>query len=103
MDDGGFETISYTYCELTPTNLSDLSMSYSARLGTFNTFTWTFRYNYYDVWVRDNSGIKTLISKEYDPYVDSDNSFINTNQPKYMNMLEPHAPISTPINMRNLK
>ncbi|MBO6272620.1 hypothetical protein J6O48_07550 [bacterium] len=33
LDDGGFETVSYCYQQLTPTSLSDLSMSYAARLG----------------------------------------------------------------------
>ena len=33
LDDGGFETVSYCYQQLTPTSLGDLSMSYAARLG----------------------------------------------------------------------
>jgi hypothetical protein len=33
LDDGGFETVSYCYQQLTPVSLSDLSMSYAARLG----------------------------------------------------------------------
>jgi hypothetical protein len=55
LDDGGFEIITYTYNQLTPTNLSDFDLSYSARPGTFNTFTWEFAYNYFDIWYRDST------------------------------------------------
>lgn len=52
LDDGGFEIITYTYNQLTPTNLSDFDLAYAARPGTFNTFTWEFEYNYFDIWYR---------------------------------------------------
>lgn len=56
LDEGGFENITYTYYQLTPTSLSDFDMSYSARPGTFNTFTWGFQYNYFDIYYRDEDG-----------------------------------------------
>ena len=56
LDDDGFETVTYTYNQLTPTGLSDFDLSYAARPGSFNTFTWTFSYNYFDIWYRDNTG-----------------------------------------------
>lgn len=55
LDDGGFENITYTYYQITPSNLSDFDLSYSAKPGTFNTFTWTFDYNYFDIWYRDEN------------------------------------------------
>lgn len=56
LDEGGFENITYTYYQLTPTSLSDFDLSYAAKPGSFNTFTWGFRYNYFDIYYRDESG-----------------------------------------------
>ncbi len=56
LDEGGFENITYTYFQLTPTNLSDFDLSYAAKPGSFNTFTWGFKYNYFDIYYRDESG-----------------------------------------------
>lgn len=56
LDEGGFENITYTYYQLTPTALSDFDLSYAAKPGSFNTFTWSFKYNYFDIYYRDNSG-----------------------------------------------
>ena len=56
LDEGGFENITYTYYQLTPTNLSDFDLSYAAKPGSFNTFTWGFKYNYFDIYYRDESG-----------------------------------------------
>lgn len=56
LDEGGFENITYSYYQLTPTNLSDFDLSYAAKPGSFNTFTWGFKYNYFDIYYRDNSG-----------------------------------------------
>lgn len=64
LDDGGFEIITYTYSELTPTGLSDFDLSYAARPGTFNTFTWTFAYNYFDIWYRDPSNKRVKLSTD---------------------------------------
>jgi len=41
---------------MTPTALSDFDLSYAARPGSFNTFTWTFAYNYFDIYYRDENG-----------------------------------------------
>ena len=56
LDEGGFENITYSYYQLTPVSLSDFDLSYAAKPGTFNTFTWGFRYNYFDIYYRDSSG-----------------------------------------------
>lgn len=98
LDDGGFETVSYCYQQLTPTSLSDLSMSYAARLGQFNTFTWTFQYNYYDVYIRNGDGTRELISKEYDPYKDGHIEYLDTDNPKYKNKLYPAISTKNSLN-----
>ena len=56
LDEGGFENITYTYYQLTPVSLSDFDLSYAAKPGSFNTFTWGFKYNYFDIYYRDESG-----------------------------------------------
>lgn len=56
LDDGGRENITYTYYQITPTGLSDFDLSYAAKPGTFNTFQWTFSYNYFDIYYRDEDG-----------------------------------------------
>lgn len=98
LDDGGFETVSYCYQQLTPTSISDLSMSYAARLGQFNTFTWTFQYNYYDVYIRNGDGSRELISREYDPYKDGHTEYLDPDNPVYKQKV--HPPISTKGNLR---
>ena len=98
LDDGGFETVSYCYQQLTPISLSDLSMSYAARLGQFNTFTWSFHYNYYDVYIRNGDGTRELISKEYDPYKDGHTEYLDTDNPKYKNKLYPAISTKNSLN-----
>lgn len=67
LDDGGFEIITYTYNQLTPINISDFDLSYQARPGTFNTFTWEFAYNYFDIWYKDdNTGRREKLSTSKD-------------------------------------
>ncbi len=56
LDEGGFENITYTYYQLTPVTLSDFELSYASKPGSFNTFTWGFKYNYFDIYYRDESG-----------------------------------------------
>lgn len=89
LDDGGFETVSYCYQQLTPTSLGDLTMSYAARLGQFNTFTWTFAYNYFDVYIRNGNGERELVSKEYDPYKDGKTEYLDLDNPKYKTKVNP--------------
>ena len=89
LDDGGFETVSYCYQQITPISISDLSMSYAARFGQFNTFTWTFSYNYYDVYIRNGKGERELISKEYDPYQDGTTEYLDLDDEKYKQKVNP--------------
>lgn len=81
LDDGGFEIITYTYNELTPTNISDFDLSYAARPGTFNTFTWEFAYNYFDIWYRDdNTGRREKLSTSKDFGMLKDPGIIDINK-----------------------
>lgn len=64
LDDAGFETITYQMDELTPTGISDLSLSYAARIGSFNTFTWNFSYNYLSIWYRKPDGTRVLLNND---------------------------------------
>ena len=98
LDDGGFETVSYCYQQLTPTSLSDLSMSYAARLGQFNTFTWSFTYNYFDVYIRNGNGERELVSKEYDPYKDGTTEYLDLSNPKYLTKQNPGFSTKSKLN-----
>lgn len=71
LDDGGFETISYKYHQLTPTNLSEINLTYAARVGTYNTFTLGCNFNYFDIWYRDTNGkmINVSTSKQSDKVI----------------------------------
>lgn len=70
IDDAGFETISYTYHQITPTSLTDLDLSYAASIGTYNSFSMNFTYNYFDIWYRTEEGNRILIdTSKIDSYV----------------------------------
>ena len=66
LDEGGFENITYTYYQLTPQSLSDFDLSYSAKLGNFTTFTWGFKYNYFDIYYRDENGDRKKMNLDID-------------------------------------
>lgn len=73
-------------------------MSYAARMGTFNTFTWTFAYNYYDVYIRNAKGERELISKEYDPYKDGNSEYLDLDNPKYKAKTHPGISVKHKLN-----
>lgn len=64
-------------------------MSYAARMGQFNTFTWTFSYNYYDVYMRGEDGDRVLISKQYDPNIDGIIEYLDLDSEKYSQKVHP--------------
>lgn len=66
LDEGGFENITYTYYQLTPISLSDFDLSYAAKPGSFNTFTWGFKYNYFDIYYRDENGNRVKMNMNPD-------------------------------------
>lgn len=98
LDDGGFETVSYCYQQLTPISIGDLSMSYAARMGQFNTFTWSFVYNYYDVYIRNGKGERELVSREYDPNKDGITEVLDLEKPKYENKVHPGISAKKKVN-----
>lgn len=100
LNDGGFETFTYVYKQLTPTNISQLDLSYSARLGTFNTFTWQFSYNFYDVWSTDGKGARTKLNDIFIPQYDGPHEYMDTDKPKYQQKAS--KPISTKSRLREL-
>ena len=100
LNDGGFETFTYVYHQLTPTNISQLELSYAARLGSFNTFTWQFSYNFYDIWSTDSEGRRKKLSDIYVPQYDGPKEIIDTDAPQYQQMRS--QPISTKSRLREL-
>lgn len=53
LDDQGYASITYEQHQITPTGMSELSLSYGARLGTYNTFTLNTVYNFFDIWYKN--------------------------------------------------
>ena len=98
LDDGGFETVTYTYHELTPVGLSDFDLSYAARPGTFNTFTWTFSYNYFDIYYRDPEGVRSKLNTDPNDGILKDPGFIQIDK-----LPENHYTISKMQSLRNLQ
>lgn len=98
LDDGGFETVTYTYHELTPVGLSDFDLSYAARPGTFNTFTWTFSYNYFDIYYRDPEGVRSKLNTDPNDGILKDPGFIQTDK-----LPENHYTISKMQSLKNLQ
>ena len=82
LDDGGFETVSYVYKQLTMTSIADLNLQYSAQLGNFNTFTCSFAYNFYDVYLSDDTG-RHLISTDYIIQKDAQKEYLDSDNKKY--------------------
>lgn len=98
LDEGGFENITYTYYQITPTTLSDFDLSYSAKPGSFNTFTWSFTYNYFEIWYRDSNGNRVKMDIDVDngqlkdvgaPKIGNKNNIIgkNTNIERFDNAI----------------
>lgn len=96
LDDDGFETVTYSYNQLTPTGLSDFDLSYAARPGSFNTFTWTFSYNYFDIWYRDNTGERKVLTTGLNTGYLNDTGMIDMSKvPEYQ------GAISRQLNLKN--
>ena len=101
LDDGGFETVSYVYKQLTMYSISDLNLQYSAQLGNFNTFTCQFSYNFYDVYLTDDQG-RHRISSDYIVQKDAPFEFLDSDNKKYPMPGTPHEPISTKTQLRKI-
>lgn len=100
LNDGGFEIFTYIYKQLTPVNISQLDLSYSARLGTYNTFTWQFMYNFYEIWSTDGTGKRTKLNDIFIPQYDGPKEYLDSDKPIYKQKAS--QPISTKTRMREL-
>lgn len=49
LTDAGFQLMEFTFFEITPTNTSELNMSYAATIASYNTFSLNLRYNYFEI------------------------------------------------------
>jgi hypothetical protein len=49
LTDSGIQLVEFTFRDITPTNTSELNLSYAATVASYNTFTLNLRYNYFDV------------------------------------------------------
>jgi hypothetical protein len=49
LTDAGFQMLEFTFYEITPTNTSELNMSYAATVASYNTFSLNLRYNYFEI------------------------------------------------------
>jgi len=76
IDDMGFETMSYIYKDITMSSIGGQSLSYSARIGTFNTFDCGFKYNDFDMCYRSRDGKTVVLNNPTYP----DFSFIKQGQ-----------------------
>jgi hypothetical protein len=54
LDDFGHAIITYEQEQITPESISDLNLTYAAKLGSYNTFTVGLRYNFFDMWYLDS-------------------------------------------------
>ena len=100
LDDGGFETVSYVYKQLSMTSIGDLNLQYSAQLGNFNTFSCQFDFNFYDVYLSDDSG-RHRISTDYLTQKDAQMEFLD-NEKNINRGVPRHVPVSTKSKLREL-
>lgn len=49
LSDAGFELIKFTFNEIVPLTLSEVNLSYAAQIASYSNFTFTMKYNYYDI------------------------------------------------------
>lgn len=95
LNDGGYETVSYVYKEITMTSISDLNLSYAATIGNFNTFSCQFSYNYYDVYMMSPEGKRILVATDVQPQMDFDKSLVTPDKDDIKQRPEEAQPVST--------
>lgn len=47
--DNGVQLVDFTFKEITPTNIGNLTLSYAATVASYNTFNWDLRFNTFDI------------------------------------------------------
>jgi len=60
LDDSGHAILTYEQEQITPTSMSELNLSYAAKLGSYNTFTVECSYNYFNIWYLDSVSKKMI-------------------------------------------
>lgn len=60
LDDSGHAILTYEQEQITPTSMSELNLSYAAKLGSYNTFTVECSYNYFNIWYLDSVSMKMI-------------------------------------------
>lgn len=64
LDDQGRSVVTYGEVQITPENLSDIDLSYAMKLGSYNTFTLQYKYNYFDIWYLEPVSGKMIYQTE---------------------------------------
>jgi hypothetical protein len=49
LNDAGIQMFEFTFYEITPTSTSEINLSYAATVASYNTFTWSLRYNRFEL------------------------------------------------------
>lgn len=49
LTDSGFQLLEFTFWEITPTNTSELNLSYAATVASYNTYSINLRYNRFEI------------------------------------------------------
>ena len=49
LTDAGLELIKFRFEQIIPTNIGELNLSYAATVASYNTFSWSLRFNYFDI------------------------------------------------------
>ena len=49
LTDSGLQLVEFTFSEITPTNTTELNLSYAATVASYNTFNLTLHYNRFDI------------------------------------------------------
>lgn len=49
LTDSGLQLVEFTFWEITPTNTTELTLSYAATVASYNTFGLSLRYNRFDI------------------------------------------------------
>lgn len=50
LTDSGHQLLGFRFMEITPTDTTSLTLSYSATVASYNTFDWTLKYNRFDIY-----------------------------------------------------
>ena len=49
LTDAGLELLSFKFEQIIPTNIGELTLSYAATVASYNTFSWSLRFNYFSI------------------------------------------------------